>query len=124
LIVIVDDEPAVREAVASLMRSAGFDVECFRSAEDFIGAECGGRVGCLLLDLRLPGMSGLALQRYLAALGYHFPLVFMTACEDGGDLLRDRALRAGASAFLHKPFGSDELIGAVRSGLGTNTKVQ
>jgi FixJ family two-component response regulator len=124
VIAVIDDESSVREAVGSLMRSAGFDVECYRSAEDFVAAECGHRAACLVLDLRLPGMSGLALQRYLGALGYRIPLVFMTACEDRGDLLRAQALRGGAAAFLHKPFGSDDLLGAVRSGMATYTKVQ
>jgi FixJ family two-component response regulator len=114
LIAIVDDEAALREATESLFKSAGFDAECFESAEAFLRSGCWQRASCLVLDVRLPGMSGLDLQRHLAAIEFHIPIVFMTAQYDRGGELCAQALRAGASAFLCKPFGGDDLLRAVR----------
>jgi FixJ family two-component response regulator len=115
LIAIVDDEPALREATESLFRSCGFEAESFASAEDFLRSGCGQRAACVVLDIRLPGMSGLELQRYLDAIDYHIPLVFMTAQFDADGRIRDSAMRAGAAAFLYKPLGSHDLLAAVRA---------
>ena len=114
-IAIVDDEAALREAIEGLVRSAGFRAEGFASAEDFLQSTCGDRAGCLILDVRLPGMSGLELQQHLARTGYHIPIAFITAQEDSGGHMRAQALRAGAVAFLHKPFDDEDLLRAVRS---------
>jgi FixJ family two-component response regulator len=115
LIAIVDDEPALREATESLFRSCGFEAESFASAEEFLRSGCGRRASCIVLDIRLPGMSGLELQGRLEAMDYHIPLVFMTAQFDVDGRLRERALRAGAAAFLYKPLGSHDLLAAVRA---------
>jgi FixJ family two-component response regulator len=112
-VAVVEDDDAVREATESLLRSAGFDVEEFATAEAFLRSGCLQRAACLVLDVRLPGMSGLELQRYLAAIDFRIPIVFVTAQPDGEGRLRSRALRAGALAFLTKPFGARELLAAV-----------
>lgn len=113
LVAIVDDEEALREATESLLRSAGYAVQSFESAEAFLRSACRQRAGCLILDVRLPGMSGLELQRYVACSGSPIPTVLMTAHEDRSGQMQAQALRAGALAFLSKPFGEDEMFAAV-----------
>jgi len=115
---IVDDESALHEAIESLLKSVGFKAESFASAEDFLCSRRRARAGCLILDVRLPGMSGLELQQRLADTGFHVPIVFITAQEDGGGQMKAQALRAGAIAFLHKPFRDEDLLSAVRSAFG------
>jgi FixJ family two-component response regulator len=117
LIAIVDDEEALREATESLLRSAGFRAESFGSAEAFLRSGCRATAGCLLLDVGLPGMSGLELQLQLIRDGCGIPIVFMTAQYDNEGRMRERALRAGALAFLQKPFGDEDLLSAVRFAL-------
>jgi FixJ family two-component response regulator len=110
---IVDDEAALREATESLLRSAGFRAEGFASAEDFLRSKRRDSVDCLILDGRLPGMSGLELQRHLAGNGLDIPIVFITADENDGHM-HAQALKAGALAFLRKPFCEEDLLNAVR----------
>ena len=113
-IAIVDDEPALREATENLLKSAGFRAQSFASAEDFLQSESPRSTRCLVLDARLPGMSGLDLQRYLALAGFRIPIVFISAQEDSDGRLEAQAVQAGALAFLHKPFGEDEFLTAVQ----------
>jgi FixJ family two-component response regulator len=115
LIAIVDDEFAVRESAESLFRSAGFAAECFESAEDFLLSPGARRAECVVLDIRLPGLSGLQLQEHLGNTGSTVRIVFITAQEDGDGRLRARALEGGAVAFLRKPCSVDELLAAVGS---------
>jgi FixJ family two-component response regulator len=115
LIAIVDDEPALREAAESLFKSCGFKAESFASGEEFLRSGCGKRAACIVLDVRLPGMTGLEMQRRLLAEGLQVPIVFMTAQFDADGHLRAAAMGAGASAFLHKPLGAHDLLGAVRA---------
>jgi FixJ family two-component response regulator len=117
-VAIVDDEAALREATENLLKSAGFRTTDFASAEDFLQSGCGEGAGCLILDVRLPGMSGLDLQRHLAGAGIHIPTVMTTAEQDRDGRIRTQAFRAGAVAFLHKPCAGDELLSAVRSVFG------
>ena len=107
----------MREAVENLLKSAGFRAEGFASAEDFLRAAPFAATLCVVLDLQLPGMSGLQLQQRLCELGLRMPIVFVSA-TDG--YLREQALRAGALAFLEKPFLDEELLGAVRSAITTS----
>ena len=116
-VAIVDDEAALREATDSLLRSAGFRAESFASAEDFLRSKRRDSASCLILDVRLPGMSGLELQRHLAGNGFQIPIVFITAHEDSDGKIQAQALRAGALAFLRKPFDDEELLSGVRSAL-------
>ena len=119
VIAIVDDQAALREATENLLKSAGLKAVSFASAEDFLQAAPLDGAGCLILDVHLPGMSGLELQQHLAADGIHVPIVFITAQEDGDGQMRAQALRSGALAFLRKPFNDEDLLNAVRSALET-----
>ena len=117
MIAIVDDEEALREATESLLRSAGFKAKSFGSAEAFLRSKSRATAGCLVLDVGLPGMTGLELQLQMINDGCGIPVVFMTAQHDDEGKMRERALRAGALAFLQKPFGEEDLLSAVRSAL-------
>ena len=117
LIVIVDDEAALREATESLLRSAGFEAKSFGSAEAFLRSKCRATAGCLVLDVGLPGMKGLELQLELIRKGCAIPVVFMTAQHSDQGRMRQRALQAGAVAFLQKPFDDRDLLRAVQSAL-------
>jgi FixJ family two-component response regulator len=112
---VVDDDPSVRRGLERLLRSAGHRVETFGSAREFLergDAEAGG---CLVLDVRMPGQSGLELYEVLAAAGYSLPVIFITG---HGDIpMAVRAIKAGAVDFLPKPFDDDALLEAVRQAL-------
>src|SRR6266404_8070505 len=112
---IVDDDESVRMAIRSLLRSLGFKVEIFGSAEDLLGSARLDDIACLIVDLRLPGMSGVDLQRQLLAAKRELPMVFISAHDD--PVAQQQALTAGALAFLRKPFSEKALIDAIRSGL-------
>jgi FixJ family two-component response regulator len=115
LTTVVDDDEAIREAVQSLIRAVGFRAEAFPSAEDFWHAGHLQDTACLIVDVRMPRMSGLELQRQLAAAHCSIPLIFITAHGDAET--RARALRAGAVAFLDKPFSDEVLLRAVLAAL-------
>lgn len=115
VISIVDDDESLRRSVRNLLTSVGFHVETFASAEEFLQSAHREDTGCLVLDLRMPGMSGLDLLVHLVATDSRIPAVVLTAHSD--DEARRRTLRAGAVAFLGKPFHGDALLGAVRSAL-------
>jgi FixJ family two-component response regulator len=115
LITVVDDDEAIREALQSLLRSVGLRAEMFASAEDFWHAGQLQATDCLIVDMRMPRMSGLELQQRLAAAHCPIPVIFITAHGDAET--RARALRAGAVAFLDKPFSDEVLLGAVQAAL-------
>lgn len=115
VISIVDDDESIRQSLESLLRSVGFGVRTFDSAEAYLESGRPDATRCLLLDVRMPGMSGLELQRHLAASGARVPIVFLTA--HGDQEARDRALREGAVDVLLKPFGEKELLDAVQAAL-------
>jgi two-component system response regulator FixJ len=115
VISVVDDDQSVRESLASLLRSMGFEVRTFASAQDFLASDEARATGCLLLDLRMPGMGGLELQQHLAAADVRVPIVFLTA--HGDEEARARALRAGAVDFLTKPFSEKALLDSVHAAL-------
>jgi FixJ family two-component response regulator len=116
VIAIVDDDESVREAIESLMRSVGLNAQVFASAEDRLHSHHLEGTSCLILDMRMPRMSGLQLQRRLVAGGYRMPIIFISARRD--DQIRARALRAGAVDFLFKPFSEQALVTAVHAVLG------
>jgi len=116
IVSVVDDDESVRQALQGLLRSTGRRVETFASAEDFLDSGRAASVACLILDLRMPGMGGLELQRTLAAGGHRIPTIVLTAHADDG--ARVRALASGAVAFLGKPFDPDVLLSAVDAALG------
>jgi FixJ family two-component response regulator len=116
---VVDDDPSVRRGLERLLRSAGYRAETFASTREFLergDAEAGG---CLVLDVRMPGQSGLELYDVLAAAGYSLPVIFITG---HGDIpMAVRAIKAGAVDFLPKPFDDDALLEAVRQALARAT---
>jgi two-component system response regulator FixJ len=114
---VVDDDESVRQALAGLLRSAGFQVSTFASAEEFVASAQLGESRCLILDLRLPGMSGLELQQRLANEGRRLPIVILTA--HGDEEARARALKAGVVAFMPKPFDGEVLLRTVEAALKT-----
>lgn len=105
---ILDDDVSVNRALARLCRLAGYEVQCFDSSEAFLAADGSGSTDCLILDVHLPGLSGLELQTRLIGAGRRVPIIFITAFESA--LAREQALAAGAVAFLHKPLDSDHLL--------------
>jgi FixJ family two-component response regulator len=118
LVSIVDDDESLRRSVKNLLTSVGFQVETFASAEAFLESAHRADTRCVVLDLRMPGMSGLDLLTHLAATGSPIPVVILTAHSD--DEARRRMLQAGAVAFLGKPFHGEALLGAVRRALAEN----
>ncbi|MCU1262557.1 MAG: two component transcriptional regulator [Bryobacterales bacterium] len=114
-IFIVDDDPAIRTSLDSVLRSDGFRVRTFESGDVFLEQQIPDEPGCLLLDLRLPGMNGLALQEELNRSDVHLPIIFMTGHGDIPDSVR--ALKAGAVEFLTKPFTYERLLEAIRQAL-------
>ena len=111
LVAIVDDDELFRRSVARLVRSAGFRVETFGSAEDFLESGHLDRIACVILDMMLPGMNGVGLQRRLITTPRPMPIVFVSAHENA--VTRANALRAGAIAFLKKPFDDSALLDAL-----------
>ena len=117
VVAVVDDDDGVRRAVGRLFRSAGFDAVTFASAREFL-RDCRQKdVACVILDLKMRDMDGLALQARIAALDPLMPIVFITAHADSAS--EAQALAAGARAFLRKPFEDESLLEAVRRALGT-----
>ena len=115
LISVVDDDRSIVEAIVSLLESVGYAAAGFVSAQDFLNSPQLRRTACLILDVRMPAMGGLELQRRLLSDNNRTPIIFMTA--DGGQDISAEALRRGAVAFLRKPFDQDSLLGALRSAL-------
>src|SRR5690349_21098891 len=112
---IVDDDDALRSSLENLIRSVGLRAEGFSSAEAFLSSNQMHETGCLILDVRMPGMSGLELQRQMVVANSHMPIIFIPAHED--DDRRTQALEAGAVAFLYKPFYEEELFNAIDAAL-------
>ena len=121
LVVVIDDDDSVRESLESLIRSAGFAVRVFDSAEQFIHSPNLLEAGCLVVDMRMPGMSGTELHRHLRSKGYQLPIIFITAYE-AHEEARARALANGALAYLIKPFDEGELLRAIQSALQSDSK--
>jgi FixJ family two-component response regulator len=117
MVAIVEDDESYRLAVQRLLKSAGFSVQSFACAEDFLNSGRQQEIGCLIADIRMPGMSGLDLQAQLTSDHYPIPTIFMTA--HGDEKMRLQAMRAGAVKFLTKPFDGENLIEAVRVALET-----
>jgi FixJ family two-component response regulator len=118
LIAIVDDDETMRDATKTLVRSLGYDVSTFGSADEFLNSEQVHATSCLITDQQMPGLSGIDLQDHLVARGHCIPIIFMTGRPD--DSVRARAMKAGAVCFLNKPFSSDHFIGCVEKALKLN----
>jgi len=115
LVSIVDDDESLRRSIRNFLTSVGFQVETFASAEAFLQSAHRDDTGCVMLDLRMPGMSGLDLLRRLAATDSPIPVIILTA--HSADETRRQALQAGAVAFLGKPFHGEALLDVVRKAL-------
>jgi FixJ family two-component response regulator len=115
LVCVVDDDESVRESLPGLLRTLGYAAEDFASAEDFLASPSLARADCLILDVRMPGMTGPELQRELAVRRPDLPIIFITAHDDEN---RARLLQEGAVDCLRKPFTEDALAGAIRTALG------
>jgi FixJ family two-component response regulator len=115
MISIIDDDDSVRESLQRLMRSVGFAVNVFASAEEFMNSDRLRYTDCLILDIRLPGMNGFDLQRHLANSHSEIPIIFITSYED--DEVRARALNAGAVHYFLKPFNDQDLLDAIDTAL-------
>ena len=115
LVSIVDDDVSVRRSTRRLLRSAGFRAEAFASAEEFLSSGLAKETDCLILDLRIPAMNGLQLQRQLADASNPIPIIFLSAHASADD--ERRALQAGALQFLQKPASKDTLLLAIRNAL-------
>jgi FixJ family two-component response regulator len=115
LISIVDDDDALRTSLDDLIQSIGFRSQGFPSAEAFLSSSQARDTACLILDVRMPGMNGLDLQRRIVAARWRIPIIFITSLAD--DVARARALEAGAVAFLYKPFREEELLNAIDAAL-------
>jgi len=114
---IVDDDASLRRSLRNLLTSVGFPVETFESAEAFLESVDRDSIGCVVLDVRMAGMSGLDLLSHLATTGSHMPVIVLTAHGDAET--RRRSLQAGAVAFLEKPVQSAALLDAVRTALSS-----
>jgi FixJ family two-component response regulator len=115
LVAIVDDDDLMRSALQGMLKSVGVASETFAAAEEFLTSGQQHQAGCLIVDIRMPGMSGLELQAKLNAEHCRIPIIFITA--HGDEKMRMQALRAGAVEFLAKPFDAEILLDSVRAAL-------
>lgn len=115
LIAVVDDDQAAREGLSSLVRSAGWRVETFASAREFLARLAADAPSCLVLDLQMPGLSGLDLQKRMAEVGLEVPIVFLTG--HGNIPSSVQAMKAGAVEFLTKPFDEEKLVQAIEEAI-------
>jgi FixJ family two-component response regulator len=112
LISIVDDDQAVRDALQRMLQAHGFATSAFASAEQFLGSVKACRAACLIADVRMPGMTGLALHDYLASTGRRIPTILITALPSNGE--RRRAIASGAASYLAKPVSEQVLLDTIR----------
>ena len=119
LVYVVDDNLSVRKSLQRLLKSSGFKVQAFTSGEEFLRETDQNAAGCLILDVVMPGLSGLELQQELLARGYEVPIIFITAHDNVK--LEQKALNAGACAFLRKPFEDVVLLDAIYLALESGT---
>lgn len=117
LISVVDDDASVRESLQRLIRSAGFAVKVFASAKEFLNSDHLRATRCLILDVRMPAMNGLELQRLLVQAAIEIPVIFITA--HGDETARSQALKNGAVGYLLKPFSEEALLNAIDAALGS-----
>ena len=119
MVFVVDDDPQVRASIQGLLKSAGLRSECFETAEQFLQRQPPGGPSCLIVDVSLPGISGLDFQQQLKKAGLQIPIVFITA---HGDIpMTVKAMKSGAVEFAMKPFEDKDLLGAVQQALASDT---
>ena len=115
IVFIVDDDAGMRASIQGLMKSAGLRSQCFETAEQFLQEKCSDGPSCLILDVRLPGISGLDFQQQLQSAGLHIPIIFVTG--HGNIPMTVKAMKSGAVEFLTKPFHDQDLLMAVQQAL-------
>ena len=120
LIAVVDDDESVREAVAALLKSIGYDAVAFERAEDFLSSDHRRDADCLIADVQMPGMTGFDLYARIAASGEAIPTILITAYPSRG--AQTRALRDGVKAYLAKPFMEEELLGCIWQALDSRSE--
>jgi FixJ family two-component response regulator len=120
LVSIVDNDESIREATESLLKSNGYRTQCFSSATEFIASPLISETACLILDIKMPGMTGIELQEFLAQGHLRIPIIFITA--HGDRETRKFAIRGGATAFIIKPFSEEGLLSAIRSAVEANER--
>jgi FixJ family two-component response regulator len=118
LLSVVDDDESVRESLPDLLREFGFAARAFSSAEEFLSSDCLDQTSCLILDIAMPGMSGLDLQRELKLRRQEIPIIFITASTD--KTVRPRLLEQGAVECLFKPFSDTALLEALNAAIRVN----
>jgi len=118
LVSVVDDDESVRESLPDLLNELGYAVRAFSSAEAFLSSDCVDKTRCLILDVMMPGMTGLDLQQELTRRRQEIPVIFITARKD--EAIRVRALKQGAVKFLNKPFSDTALLDALNVALQGN----
>ena len=122
IVFVIDDDPSIREAITNLIRSVGMSVQAFGSAKDFMAASRPNAPACLVLDVRMPGLSGLELQRELTDAGISIPIIFITG---HGDIpMSVRAMKAGAVEFLTKPFRDQDLLDAIEQAIDRDRELR
>lgn len=122
MVFVIDDDESIREALKSLIRSVGLNVETFASAQEFLQSSRPDVPACLILDVRMPGLSGLDLQRELAEANIYLPIIFITG---HGDIpMSVRAMKAGAVEFLTKPFRDQDLLDAIQQALERDRRMR
>jgi FixJ family two-component response regulator len=119
LIAVVDDEPSVRKALRRLLSASGHEVKTFASGQEFLEGFAAWRPDCLVLDLHMPGLSGLEVQKELARIGDSLPIVIITAFDDPES--RAQCLAAGATAYLLKPFDDQALLDAIANAIESSS---
>ena len=112
---VIDDDENLRESIASLLKSEGLRAETFTSVEEFLSRERSDGPGCLVIDLKLPRMTGFEAQRQLSDAGLQFPTIFISGYDDKATIAR--AMKSGAVAFLRKPFKAQDFLNAIQEAL-------
>ena len=118
LVSLVDDDESVRESLPDLLKEFGFVARAFSSAEEFLLSDGVGETRCLILDVAMPGMTGLDLQQELTRRGHEIPVIFITAQKD--ETIREQAFKQGAVKFLYKPFSDTALLEALSAAIPAN----
>jgi FixJ family two-component response regulator len=121
VVAIIDDDAGMRSALEQLMSANGYATELFSSADSFLEAAATSKADCLVIDIQLGTVSGVELRRQLLAIGFKFPVIFMTGSDDNS--IRAEAMKFGCIAYLYKPFPTHRLIAAIKKAIGSDPSI-